>query len=134
MPAGDRSRTWFPELVDELRAAWRPELTWDAIVGLRERLQGQLEGILVSRQITPARVRCFHCGHVGPGAPPVLTVRAVLLALQRFGIESEATVRMLDKAWAKHRKLQQLDTHGRRVESRPLAPHSHTHGHAGERS
>mgnify|MGYP001617483957 CR=1 FL=1 len=130
MPAGDRSRTWFPELVSDLRACWRPELTWEAIIALRGQLQRRLEDVLVSRGIKPARVRCFHCGHVGPGAPPDLTVRAVLLALQRFGIESEDAVRRLDKAWGKHRALQQLDRRGQRVEPGAPAPHVHAEGGA----
>ena len=134
MPAGDRSRTWFPELVSELRASWRPNLPWDAIIGLRSRLQEKLDGILKWRGITPARVRCFHCGHVGPGASPVITVRAVLLALQRFGIESEAAVRKLDKEWATHRALQQLDMRGQRVEPRPPTPDGHVHAHSAEGS
>src|SRR5258708_17993827 len=126
MPAGDRSRRWFPELVSELQASWRPERTWDAILALRSQLQRRLEDILVSRGIKPARVRCFHCGHVGPGAAPVLTVRAVLLALGRFGIESASAVQRLDKAWSKHRALQELDKVGERVEPHALAPHVHS--------
>lgn len=131
MRPGDRSRTWFPELVGELRAAWRPGITWEAVIALRSQLQRTLEDTLVSRGIKPARVRCFHCGHVGPGAPPVITVRAVLLALQRFGIESEDPVRKLDKAWAKHRAVQQLDMRGQRVEPGAAAPPGHMHAAEG---
>ena len=130
MPSGDRSRTWFPELVTDLRRSWQPESSWDAIIALRTRLQATLAEILLSRGITPARYRCFHCGHVGPAAPPVITVRAMLLALKRFGIESEDAVRKLDKAWAKHRTMHQLDMHGHRAE--PRAPALHPHEHARE--
>jgi hypothetical protein len=132
MRPGDRSRTWFPELVSDLRASWRPDLTWDEIIALRSQLQRRLVDTLVSQGITPARVRCSHCGHVGPGAPPVITVRAVLLALKRFAIESEDAVRKLDKAWAKHRSLHQLDMLGQRVEAHPLAAHRDSHVHAEE--
>ncbi|MFI5396824.1 MAG: hypothetical protein ACHQ9S_14910 [Candidatus Binatia bacterium] len=30
MPAGDRQRTWFPEMVEVLRAEWCAEMSWDA--------------------------------------------------------------------------------------------------------
>ena len=30
MPAGERSQTWFPELVAALRQSWRPDPTWEA--------------------------------------------------------------------------------------------------------
>jgi len=128
MPRGVASQTWFPEVVSDLRASWRGDLTWDAIIDLRKRLQQRLEQVLLSRGIAQAIVRCSHCGHVGPGARPVISVRAVVLALQRFGIESEATVRKLDKAWAKHRVLQQLDLLGEPVQ--PRSPVGHVH--AGE--
>ena len=60
MASGDSGRTWFPELVDELRASWRPDLSWAAIIDLRERLQAMVEEIIVTRGIKRARVRCFH--------------------------------------------------------------------------
>jgi hypothetical protein len=131
MRPGDRSRTWFPEVVSDLRASWRPMLTWDEIIALRGQLQQKLADVLASHGIKSARVRCFHCGHVGPGAPPVITVRAVLLALQRFGIESADAVRKLDRAWAKHRALQHLDMRGQRVEPGPSLDHPHLHSEGG---
>jgi len=60
MASGDSGRTWFPELVDELRASWRPDLSWAAIIDLRDRLQAMVEEIIVTRGIKRARVRCFH--------------------------------------------------------------------------
>jgi len=116
MPRGERSTTWFAELVTALRHSWRPELTGDGLIGLRDELQRRLDEILRIRRIVPARLRCFHCGHVGPGAPPRLSVRAVILALRRFAVESEDTVRRLDKGWAKYRALHQLDGYGRGAE------------------
>lgn len=121
MARGDSGRTWFAELVSELRASWRPNLGWEAIIALRDQLQRVLEEILITRGIKRARFRCSHCGHVGPGGPPIITVRAVLLALQRFGIESEDVVRKLDKAWAKQRALQHLDMRGAPVQLRSFA-------------
>jgi hypothetical protein len=125
MPQGERSQTWFPELVTELRQSWPRDPTWEAVIDLRHRLQRSLEHILSSRAITPATVRCLHCGHVGPGSPPAISVRALLLALRRFGIEPEDRVRQLDKEWSRHRALLRLDLYGRGPESRAVALHSH---------
>lgn len=88
MPSGERSQTWFPEVVTELRQSWQPELPWDAVIALRDQLQDRLDYILRSRGIKQAVVRC-RCGHVGPGRDPRISVRAMLLALRRFSIESE---------------------------------------------
>jgi hypothetical protein len=126
MPSGERSQTWFPELVAELRQSWRPDLTWEAVISLRDQLQRRLEHLLSTRGIKPAAVRCMHCGHVGPGAPPALSVRAVLLALRRFGIEHEDRVRQLDKGWSRHRALLHLDLYGRGPTSQAGSPHSHS--------
>jgi len=125
MPRGERSQTWFPELVSDLRVSWRSGLTWNAIIDLRKRLQQRLEQILRSRGIAQGTVRCSHCGRVGPGALPVISVRAVVLALRRFGIESEAYVRRLEKAWAKHRESKHLDLYGELVQ--PRSPRGHVH-------
>ena len=125
MPRGERSQIWFPELVAELQQSWRADPTWEAVVGLRDQLQRRLEHILSSRGIRPATVRRLHCGHVGPGTPPAISVRAVLLALRRFGIEPEDHVRQLDKGWSRHRALFQLDRYGRGRESGAAPLHGH---------
>lgn len=126
MPRGERSQTWFPELVAELRQSWPTDPTWETVIDLRDRLQRRLEHILSSRGIKPATVRCMHCGHVGPGAPPAISVRAVLLAVRRFGIEREDRVRQLDKEWSRHRALLRLDLYGRARGSGAAALHSHS--------
>ncbi len=126
MPRGERSQTWFPELVAELRHCWRADHTWEAVIDLRDQLQRSLEHILSARGIKPATVRCLSCGHVGPGTPPAISVRAVLLALRRFGIEPEDRVRQLDKEWARHRALLRLDLYGRGPESGAAALHRHS--------
>lgn len=129
MPAGERSQTWFPELVAALRQSWRPDPTWQAVIDLRDQLQRGLEHILTSRGIKPATVRCSHCGHVAPGTPPAISVRAVLLALRRFGIEPEDRVRQLDKEWSRHRALLRLDLYGRAQKSGAEALHRHREEH-----
>ncbi len=126
MPGGERSQTWFPELVAELRQSWGTDLTWEAVIDLRDHLQRTLEHILSSRGIKPATVRCLHCGHVGPGTPPAISVRAILLALRRFGIEPEDRVRQLDKEWSRRRALLQLDLYGRKPERSAPALHRHS--------
>src|SRR5574341_2286075 len=122
---GDRAQTWFREVIAELRQSWRPGLPWEAVIELREKLQAILDEVVNSRPRKPARTgtRCPHCG--SGEMRPVITVRAVLLAVGRFGIESEDSVRQMDKAWAEHRALHQLNLYGRSGEV--TSAHAHKH-------
>ena len=96
-----------------MRASWRPDLSWADVIELRQEMQTELDHIRASRAIRPPVSTCPKCGRTGPEAEPRVSVRAMLLALRRFGIESEEVVRRLDKAWAKHRATQALDLEGR---------------------
>ncbi len=112
MPSGERSQTWFPELVTLLRSEWDPSLSWDEIVALRNRLNEQLQQIRVCRNIVPATVRCSHCGGEGIGASSTISVRAMILAVARFGIQSPDDVREIERAWKRHRAAVVLDLNG----------------------
>src|ERR1019366_9425514 len=54
MPAGDRQRTWSPEMVEALRVEWRADMPWSDLIALRDRLDAMLQPIRHSRHITPA--------------------------------------------------------------------------------
>jgi hypothetical protein len=112
MPSGERSQTWFPELVTLLRSEWDPSLSWDEIIALRNRLNEQLQQIRVCRNIVPATVRCSHCGGEGIGASSTISIRAMILSVGRFGIQSPDEVRDIERAWKQHRAVADLDLHG----------------------
>jgi hypothetical protein len=113
MPKGERSQVWYPELVDALRAAWRPDLTWDSIVRLRDQLQVIIDDLRHRRGIEPPTILCRNCGHRGPAAQPTITVRAMLISVGRFGIEPLETARKRERDWARHRVLHDLNLIGR---------------------
>ncbi len=123
MPAGERHQVWYPALVTRLRAEWRVDLSWDAIVALRGELQAQLEGYRAQRGIVPAIYHCPHCGTTAPGAPPVISVRALLLAVGRFGIDSRDVVRARERAWAAYRAHEGLNLYGSRDAAEPSDHH-----------
>ena len=123
MPAGERHQVWYPALVTRLRAAWRGDLSWDAIVALRGELQTQLEDYRAQRGIVPALCHCPHCGTTAPGAPPVISVRALLLAVGRFGIDSRDVVRARERAWAAYRAHEGLNLYGSRDAAEPSGHH-----------
>jgi len=115
MAAGDRQRTWFPEMVDVLRTEWRHDMSWDELIGLRDRLDDTLQGIRRDRNIQRVVLSelCPCCqGPLVQGSPAV-SVRATILALARFRIAPEDDVKQLDKRWNKHRRLTCLDLYGK---------------------
>ena len=113
MPSGDAQRTWFPEMVDELRSRWRVGLSLTDMIQLRDDLDAMLHRIRSERNIRTPVIRCRSCGHIGPAAEPDVSVRATIIALGRFGIASAEEVRASEKRWAAHRKAHGLDVHGK---------------------
>lgn len=78
MPSGDRSRTWFPELVEQVRQTWRPDLSVDQVIALARSLDRSLHSIRTDRGIRPPMIRCPLCGTYGPAAKRRVSVRATI--------------------------------------------------------
>ena len=132
MPSGDAHRTWFPELLDALRVRWRADLSFDQLIDLRGELNAMLHRIRSERHIRPPVIRCPHCGNVGKAAEPDVTVRAMILSLERFGIAPAEQVKRLDMRWAAYRKHNGLDLYGKTTvptaTSSPACAHSEAPG------
>jgi hypothetical protein len=118
MAAGERSQIWFPEIVAMLRGRWRQDLSWQSVVELRDLLQSKLDEIRQSRGILPPVFRCRSCGHVGPAKPPFISVRAMLISVRRFGIDTIETVENREREWERYRRKNKLDLLGGRSEGR----------------
>lgn len=128
MPAGERSQVWFPEIVDMLRLQWRQDLSWQSVVELRDLLQAKLDQIRQSRGILPPVIRCSSCGHVGPAEPPVISVRAMLISVRRFGIDTIEAIKDRERDWEKYRRKNKLDPLGRlSEEGEPASCHNIIH-------
>jgi hypothetical protein len=126
MAAGERSQVWFPEIVAMLRSRWRQDLSWQSVVELRDLLQNKLDEIRQSRRILPPVFSCRSCGHVGPAKPPVISVRAMLISVRRFGIDTIEVVKDREREWERYRRKNKLDLLGRLSEGR--APQSGSSG------
>jgi hypothetical protein len=119
MAAGDAQRVWFREMVERLRDQWYPEMSFDAMISLRDDLDATLQRIRPEGNIGSPILKCPHCGHVGPAATPRVSVRAMILSLKRFGIAPADQIRDLEKRWAAHRKQHDLDLYGKQTASHP---------------
>jgi len=113
MAAGDPQRVWFPEMIEWLRAQWHQSMSCDALIKLRDELDAQLQRIRTERHIRSPIFSCPCCGQVGEGADPHISVRAMILSLDRFGIASTAQTTVIEKRWAAHRKQHGLDLYGK---------------------
>jgi hypothetical protein len=117
MASGDAQRIWFPEMIGRLRSQWHQGMSLDAVVELRDDLDAMLQRIRSERRIRSAVFRCSHCGYVGEGADPRVSVRAMILSLGRFDIATADQTRALEKAWAAKRKESGLDLYGEKIQS-----------------
>jgi hypothetical protein len=113
MAAGDAQRVWFPEMIETLRSEWRLGMTFEATIELRDGLDARLQRLRSERHIRSPVFKCPHCGNVGEGALPHVSVRAMLLSLVRFGIADAEQVKMLEKSWAVYRQQNKLDIFGK---------------------
>jgi hypothetical protein len=112
MAAGERSKVWFPEIVAMLRDRWRQELSWQSVVELRDLLQRKLDEIRQTRGILSPVFNCRSCGHVGPAKPPVISVRAMLISVRRFRIDTIEVVEDREREWERYRRKNKLDLLG----------------------
>jgi len=115
MASGDRQRTWFPEMIEVLRADWRPEMAWAEIIGLRDQLDNMLKAIRKSRNLQPVTTStlCPCCNEPMVQGAAGVSVRATILALNRFGIAPANEVKFLEKTWNKHRRETGIDLNGK---------------------
>jgi hypothetical protein len=107
-------------MVETLRDEWHPGMPFEAIISLRDDLDTTLQRIRFERNISSPVFRCRHCGHVGPGATPRVSVRAMILSLARFGIAPADLIHDLEKRWGAYRKQNDLDLYGKQTPSPPV--------------
>lgn len=97
MASGDPQRTWFPEMVDKLRREWKPPMSCVALIELRDRQDTMLQAIRSDKKILSPIMKCSKCGWEGRMARPRVSVRALILALARFGIAQPEEAKKLQK-------------------------------------
>jgi len=112
MAAGDPQRVWFPEMLARLRCGWNSQMSFPALIELRDGLDVILQQIRPERHIVSPVLRCPECGAIGPSAEPHVSVRALILALGRFGITSQKETKRIERDWARYRVQNQLDLYG----------------------
>ncbi len=116
MAAGDPQRVWFPEMIEKLRAEWRPDMSLESLIELRDFLDSMLHRIRKTGGIRTRIITCRSCGYTGPAGEPRVSVLAMILSLERFGLAGPDQTKTLDRGWASYRKKHQLDLFGKVTE------------------
>lgn len=112
MPAGDAQRVWFPEMIDALRQAWSPEMTWAELTEFCTQIFEVRRQLRHRRGIRPPLTRCPRCGRQSRSELKGVSIRSALYVLKGQGIVTDAEFKALDKRWKKHRKAHALDVYG----------------------
>src|SRR5579872_1708419 len=82
MAAGDPQRVWFPEMLARLRCEWNSQMSFPAIIELRNKLDSMLQQIRSERHIVSPVFCCPKCGTTGPSVEPHVSVRALIRSHQ----------------------------------------------------
>jgi len=114
--------TWYREVVADLRESWKPSLSWEEVIALRARLQQTVTHLAALRREQRNRPGPT-CGSCGGNLVSLITVRAVLFATRRFGLETAERFEVLDREWAKYRAAKNLDMCGEPAKIRLPATH-----------
>jgi hypothetical protein len=97
------------------------QMSCAALVDLRDSLDTMLRQIRSERHISSPVFTCPKCGLRGPVAEPRVSVRAMILALLRFGIAPPAKTKTLEREWSSYREEQGLDLYGKSLVFENLA-------------
>jgi len=101
LPSRAGNRIWFPEMIGMLRSQWNPSMTLPRFVELCEKLDGALQQRrpIIGPSLPPGS-RCPKCGRImkaEDSGPYLISVRAAILALGRFGIASPELTKKLER-------------------------------------
>jgi hypothetical protein len=102
-------------MVETLRVRWQPSMSMPELIELRGQVDSMLQSIRSERHILPPWMYCRHCKTKHRAAAPRVSVRALILALCRFGISSPDESCDLEKSWQRYRQSEQLDLYGQAV-------------------
>ena len=116
LAGGDAQRVWFAEMLQALVATWSPSMTWDGMAAFCQRMTEERKAIRQSRGIQPPRIWCPTCQAFSQADIAGVTIRSALFSLKKAGVVDETGFAALDKSWRKHKRQNQLDSYGRRLE------------------
>ena len=117
MTAVNYTRSWLPEMLDELVERWKPSFTWEDYAPLCDRLTDIRTRLRQDHGVKNPRMFCRQCNEVREMTLAPVTIRSVLFALKKKGLLTETQLNQMDIEWRRHRSKHRLDGRGvRRAE------------------
>ena len=113
MPAGDSTRVWFPEMLEELKKQWSKSLGWEACGVLCERMTEARTKLKLKKGLKGPIMRCHHCNALHEMSLGPITIRSLLFALRNLGVLTDQELKPMDAAWRRYRAQHRLDGCGK---------------------
>ena len=113
MPAGDATRVWFPEMLDELKLKWNKDLSWEEWVHICIEETEHRKVIKQKKGIRESKIKCNCCPegkHYMTLAP--ISVRSLLFALRKIDLIDDDYLKTKDKEWKSFQRKNKLDGYG----------------------
>lgn len=112
MAAGDAFRAWFPEMIEELKIFWKPDLEWNKVICFCTIMTILRQEIWNKQYIKPAIITCRKCGNTSEMKMPDISPRSLLFTLKKISIIDDEQLKLLEKDWKKYQKTQNLNAYG----------------------
>jgi len=127
MPAGDASRSWFPQMIDVLKKKWTRSLSWEECAQLAREMTELRAKIRKVKGISSPQMFCKSCGEIHGMDPLSIGIRSMLFALRKAEVLDGDHFVRLDNEWKKHQRLHRLDYLGdpKMQNKSPLADRHH---------
>lgn len=119
MPAGDATRVWFPEMLDELKLKWNKDLPWEAWFQICIEETAYRQSIKQAKGIKEPKIKCKCCTegeHYMTLAP--ISVRSLLFALRKIDLIDDEYLKAKDKEWKSYQRKNKLDAYGNPKENK----------------
>lgn len=114
MAAANSTRSWLPEMLDELERRWSPSLSWEEYSAVCDQMTELRMQLRRERGVKNPRMFCHHCNEVHEMIPGPVTIRSVLFALRKIGVLTDKELSQMDSEWRRYRAKHGLDGCGRK--------------------
>lgn len=122
MAAGESTRSWLPEMIEQLEQRWSRSLTWEEYSGICDQMTELRTQLRRKRGVKNPRMFCRHCNKAHEMIPGPVTIRSILFALRKRGLLTDQELKQMDAEWRRYRFKHRMDGCGRkRAES--ASPH-----------